>query len=73
MILQFKNECDNPVVVNFNLVETWEICNLGDGLGIEFEFSSGRFLKVNSCLKDIRKALNGDVVGFSRELEVVRS
>ena len=73
MILQFKMEDGNPIVVNFNLVETWDICNLGDGLGIEFQFSSGRYLKVDSCLLDIRKALNGDVVGFSRDLEVVRS
>jgi hypothetical protein len=58
MYLRFKDENDNPVAVNFNLVEMWGITRLPDGsLGIEIQFSSGKFQTVKSCMNDIERAL----------------
>jgi hypothetical protein len=58
MYLRFKDENDNPVAVNFNLVEMWEIKRLKDGsFGIEIQFSSGKFQTVKSCMDDIDRSL----------------
>jgi len=70
MYLKFKDEHENPVVVNFNLVEMWEIKQFTDGsLGIEIQFSSGKFQSVRACMHDIERALMGDITHLSMRIE----
>lgn len=55
-MLKLTNELDNFIILNPKYIVSFEICSLQDGnLGLEFYLENGRRIKVQECLKDIRK------------------